>query len=137
MREQRLQQVFPAEDLAVMGACSRRSAAHPCCRGRRLSAHECAGIAELLPHLPRLAARLRTATAAVHAWQPHALLTVDYKARAVQCPCAAAAAELTKRTSPLPTPAQGFNLRLQRTVRAGWRPGAPRPAGVCSLKMPG
>jgi len=42
-----------------------------------------AGVFELLPHLPRLALRLHTASEAVRAWKPHCVLTVDYKVRPV------------------------------------------------------
>ena len=62
MRDEGMRLLFCSEELTVMG------------------------LFELLPHLPRLAARLRQAAEAVTAYQPHVCVTVDYK---------------------------GFNLRLQ------------------------
>ena len=91
-----------------------------------LTARFCAGVFELLPHLPRLALRLRTAAEAVRASKPHCVLTVDYKVRPA-APCAVPALCWTDKRAAKP---QGFNLRLQRAVRSSWPSGTLRPAGV-------
>ena len=51
------------------------------CSKSKLTAFFYAGVFELLPHVPRLALRLRTAAEAARAWKPHCVLTVDYKVR--------------------------------------------------------
>ena len=82
MRKAGLQAVFDAEDLAVMG------------------------LWELIPHLPRLYARLQDAKRAVREIKPDILLTIDSK---------------------------GFNFRLLRQLQ---RTAAPRPWTTAHLVAP-
>ena len=125
MRQERMQQVFPAEDLGVMGARAEQHCAAP---PAKLTARFGAGVFELLPHLPRLASRLHTAAEAARAWKPHCVLTVDYKARpATSCAVSPALRVADKAQA---AKLQGFNLRLQRAVRSSWPAGTLCPAGV-------
>ena len=87
MRAAGLRVIVPAEELGVMGAPQALSTPAPLLSDDALLAatrvHLGAGLVELVPHLPRLSAALHAAEAAAVQFRPHAVVTVDYKARTV------------------------------------------------------